>query len=119
MRTVLFLDTGNTSRGGLYVSVGIMDKETFLKKVDKWHEHYKDKKYITFPTYRYAYLNGSGASNFKGMSLSEFEAIFNAEDDISKLGRLLEIQNLYHGTSKYPVFKKEIYAKYGYNREDN
>lgn len=114
MRTVLFLNTGNTSRGGLYVSVGIMDKETFLKKVAEWHEHFKGKSYTTFPTYRYAYLNGSGASNFKGMSLSEFEAIFTA-DDIKRLGRLLEIQKY----TKYPVFRKEIYAKYGYNREGN
>lgn len=118
MRTVLFLNTGNTSRGGLYVSVGIMDKETFLKKVAEWHEHFKGKSYISFPTYRYAYLNGSGASNFKGMSLSEFEAIFTAEDDIAKLGRLLEIQNHCNGAVKYPVFKKEIYTKYGYNREE-
>lgn len=113
MRTVLFLNTGNTSRGGLYVSVGIMDKETFLKHIDKWHEYTQERNIHYFPTFRYAYLNGSGASNFKGMSLSEFEVIFTA-DDIKRLGRLLEIQKY----TKYPVFKKEIYIKYGYNKEE-
>lgn len=112
----VFLKTWGTSRGGLSVDMDIFDKEGFFKKVDKWHEEIKENKYYGYPTWRYATVNGTATKNFKNMTIEEFEKIFN-EDDIERLGNLLEYQGKNHGYSHYPVFLKAIYMKYGFEKE--
>jgi hypothetical protein len=109
MSNVVFIDASNTQRGGLAVGMHIRSKEGFLQWADAWNKKYEDKPVPMWcmPKPRYAYVDGGYSSNFKELSLRQFEALFT-EEEIKRLGRLLEYRK-----GDYPIFLKEIYVKHG------
>jgi hypothetical protein len=112
MGEAVFLMTWGTQRGGLGVGIGVQSKEKFLKDVDAWNEKQQAAKWVSYPKYRYAFMDGQISQLFKNMTVTEFEAIFN-EADRKRLGMLLEYGRKTYG-DKYPVFLKAVYLKYGY-----
>jgi hypothetical protein len=112
-KEVVFIDASNAARGGLMVGMHIRSKEGFLQWADGWNAKRSDN-YISMygmPKPRYAYVDGSYASNFKDLSLRQFEALFT-EEDVKRLGRLMEYRK-----GEYPIFLKEVYVKYGILQE--
>lgn len=107
-KEVVFIDAWKTQRGGLGVGMNIRSKEGFLADIDAWNEKKASGRiYWSYPTPRYATVDGSHSQSFKDMYLSEFEAMFTPEE-IKRLGRLMEYK-----PKNYPVFRKEIYVKHG------
>lgn len=122
MKQVVFLGTSGASRGGLMVGISVHGKENFLKGIERWNERVGKGSIssYSFPSCRFAFVDGFDSKLFKNMTIEEFEAVFT-EDDRKRLGRLLEYGGSRYG-QKYPVFLKAIYQKYGYEfkeAEDN
>jgi hypothetical protein len=108
-KEVVFIDTWKTQRGGLGVGMNLLSKEGFLKSMDEWNERKATGKIYSwsYPTIRYAYIDGATSKSSKDMYIGDFERIFS-EDEIKRLGRVMEYKK-----GEYPVFRKEIYVKHG------
>lgn len=119
MKQLVFFDTATTSRGGLYSSFGILSKESVLLKIEKQVETKQQRHHAHYVGFRYGYIDGGDSQSFKDMRLSEFEEIFTPAD-IERMGAYLTYREKSHRLgSDYPVFRKEIYMKYGIKRGEN
>lgn len=110
-----FVNTVNDGRGGKMATVRIINKELFMSSTI----NNLDRKT------QYGKMDGSRTYALGEMSLDKFEEVFTIED-VKKMkenglmeyypkGKLSYSGNfVFKGTpDKYPIFKKEVYVKYG------
>lgn len=111
MREVIFIRKYSTSRSGGSATVKLFSKEDFMnKEFDQpggwWYSSRHDIQYCFI---------GGYSNSISRMTIEEFESIFT-DIEIKKMKdkKLLNYNTLGRNVEKkYPIFRKDIYLKYG------
>lgn len=111
-----FIITQAGSKTSAYVTdMQMYDMEGIKKYIS---ENLKDRHGWRDPVIRVGKVNDEefGVVSTKNLSLVQFEEIFNpTNNEITDI--LVYYPNEYSASGKYPIFKKEVYLKYGIARE--
>lgn len=102
----VFLETNRSSVGGNAVGTTVMDIDNFIEK-------YRDTVFRWGgPDIRPIKINSRGGNLLKDLEVEEFEQLFSGR--IASMNALLWYYPTEGGTkSRYPLFRKSVYMKYG------
>jgi hypothetical protein len=102
----VFLETTRSSVGGNAIGTTVRDIDNFI-------ETYKDVIFgYSVPDIRPIKINSRGGNLLKDLEVEEFEQLFSGR--VASMNKLLWYYPTDGGTkSRYPLFRKSVYLKYG------